>query len=31
VSAAAGKISGQRRLWTRIDARMERIDIEVGA
>jgi len=29
-SAAAGKISGQRRLWTRIDARMQRIEVDVA-
>jgi len=29
-SAAAGKISGQRRLWTRIDARMERVEVDVA-
>ncbi len=26
---AAGKISGRRRLWTRIDARMERVEVDV--
>ena len=30
VSAAAGKISGRRRLWTRIDARMERLEVDVA-
>jgi N-methylhydantoinase A len=29
VSAVAGKISGRRRLWTRTDARMERVEVEV--
>jgi N-methylhydantoinase A len=29
VNAAAGKVSGRRRLWTRIDARMERVEVDV--
>jgi N-methylhydantoinase A len=30
VQAPAGRVSGRRRLWTRIDARMERIEVDVG-